>query len=224
MARKKKSKLTKFRQATGKRIKKVRKATGKRISRLRRSVPKTAKKYKKAVSRKVGRATRSASKALGNTPAAKSLKKSIKANGGAAATVMRWADAIASLGASEDLLKLSKVLAQAAKSNIAFGFRSETDPYGDKWKDRADGSTDRQILTQTSELRRSWNSTVRPSGFRIKSAKSYAKHHQYGTRRMVARKMVPDNGNLPPEWSREFNHMARLWQKRVLRNVKRKFR
>ncbi len=141
-----------------------------------------------------------------------------------AATVKNWAKAVEGMGTKQQLLMLSKALAQAAKSNISTGFRFETDPYGDKWKERADGSTDRQILTQTSELRRSWNSTVRPSGFRIKSAKSYAKHHQYGTRRMVARKMVPDNGNLPPEWSREFNHMARLWQKRVLRRVKGKLR
>lgn len=138
-----------------------------------------------------------------------------------AGRINSWAKAIKGLGTEQQLLMLSKSLAQASKSNISFGFRAESDPYGDKWAPRASGETSKALLVDTGRLKRSWTSTVRSSGFKIRSAVEYAKHHQFGTRRMVARKMVPDSGALPPEWSREFNHMARRWQKRVLNKVKR---
>jgi phage gpG-like protein len=139
--------------------------------------------------------------------------------------VASWAKAIATLGSDKDLLQLSKALAQAAKSNIALGFRSETDPYGKQWEERANGDTSRSLLVKTGRLKRSWNQQVRPYGFKIRSAVDYAKHHQFGTKRgLPARRMVPSPGDLPREWAAEFNAMARKWQKRTMNRVKRKFR
>lgn len=151
-----------------------------------------------------------------------------KASDPAARKVMRWADAIASLGASEDLLKLSKALAQAAKAEISAGFRAEADPYGKPWKERESGDTSRALLVQTGRMKRSFTSQQRPritpAGFTIRSAVDYAKHHQRGTKKMAARKMVPDTGRLPESWAKEFDHMAKLWQRKVLRRARKAFR
>jgi len=97
---------------------------------------------------------------------------------------------------------ISQNLAQEVLELIAEGFAQQRDPYGAGWrpKKRSDG---RSILVRQGRLRRSFTLTrVNSTGFRIGSSVSYGSYHQTGTRRMVARKMVPDDGRLPPSWER----------------------
>lgn len=98
-------------------------------------------------------------------------------------------------------------LAQEALNLIAEGFAQERDPYRVPWapKQRPDG---RAILVRHGRLRRSFTRKQTGStGFRIGSAVGYAGYHQSGTSRMVARRMVPVAGKLPPEWAKAFREV-----------------
>lgn len=91
---------------------------------------------------------------------------------------------------------------------IKDGFRAETDPSGKPWarKKVRDG---RKILSgKTSNLKGGWHyRRADKGGFVISPGVSYATYHQTGTKRMVARKMVPD-GKLPPAWSKALEEVA----------------
>lgn len=122
----------------------------------------------------------------------------------------RFINTLERLGDNRTLEKLSKNLCEEALSLTAQGFRDQADPYGSKWrgKKRPDG---RAILVgKTARLRRSWHRVrVDSRGFRIATGVTYGSYHQLGTSRMVARKMVPDPGALPPKWRHAMNQAAR---------------
>jgi phage gpG-like protein len=84
---------------------------------------------------------------------------------------------------------------------IQDGFRRSRDPFGHSWaaKKHPDG---RAILVgRTTRLRRSWHLERSARGvITVASGVVYATFHQTGTRRMVPRKMVPDDA-LPPDWN-----------------------
>jgi phage gpG-like protein len=88
------------------------------------------------------------------------------------------------------------------------GFREQRNPFGHAWppKKRPDG---RAILVgRTTRLRRSWHLERTARGvITIASAVVYTPYHQHGTRRMPARKMVPDD-ELPPAWNAALNETA----------------
>lgn len=88
------------------------------------------------------------------------------------------------------------------------GFREQRNPFGRAWapKKRPDG---RAILVgRTTRLRRSWHLERTARGvITIASSVVYTPHIQHGTRRMVARKMIPDD-ELPPSWNAALNETA----------------
>lgn len=104
------------------------------------------------------------------------------------------------LRASDRVLRsVAKNMAEEALDLVAQGFADEKDPYGRAWaklKVRRG-----KILQDTARLKRSWHRVkLSETGFTIAAGASYATFHQAGTKRMAARKMVPDGGNLPASW------------------------
>ncbi len=111
-------------------------------------------------------------------------------------TVMELADRISSIGSATFMNAMSEALADETIEQIDQCFRYERDPYGRAWeplKYRPSVS----ILDLTHKLRNSFRKIeVRPGRFIIQSDSEYAVHHQYGTKTMAARKIVPDGNDL----------------------------
>lgn len=101
------------------------------------------------------------------------------------------------------LEKLSSQLQADALKLVADGFREESDPEGNRW---APIKRPGKILQKTGRLRASWSPEATSSGgFSLKSNVEYAEYHQYGTRKMTARPMVPTaNKGLPRKWAESF--------------------
>jgi phage gpG-like protein len=101
--------------------------------------------------------------------------------------------------------RITKSVAEELLGLVQDGFRSETDPAGRRWerKKRPDG---RQVLVgKTARLRRGWHvEKMGRTSVTIAPAVDYADFHQQGTKRMVARKMVPE-GVLPRAWGDRIN-------------------
>lgn len=95
-------------------------------------------------------------------------------------------------------------MADKALGLVAEGFGRESDPFGNRWapKKRPDG---RAILRgETNRLVQWRKAFVSQHGYRVTSTAPYARFHQTGTKRMVARKMAPTGNRLPANWSSEF--------------------
>jgi phage gpG-like protein len=113
--------------------------------------------------------------------------------------------------ATPELLEAISVSgAEEMISLVKDGFRDETDPYGKKWA-RKKKKNGRKILSgKTSRLKGGWHyKRADKGGFTISPSVDYAAYHQTGTRRMVARKMVPDSRGLPREWSKKLEEVAK---------------
>jgi phage gpG-like protein len=104
--------------------------------------------------------------------------------------------------------ELREGLARAAEAEIVSGFDRSADPYGNRWEPlkaergrRAGG----QPLVDTGKLRSSYAARPSATGFDVQSRTSYAGYHQYGTKRIPARPMVPNRrDDLGPYWRRSF--------------------
>jgi phage gpG-like protein len=104
--------------------------------------------------------------------------------------------------------KLRASLAYAAEQEIVQGFDRSADPYGNRWAPlkaergrRAGG----QPLVDTGKLRSSYEARQTGTGFEVRSRAGYAGYHQYGTKRIPARPMVPNRrDDLGPYWRRTF--------------------
>src|ERR1700674_1971207 len=97
-------------------------------------------------------------------------------------------------------------IAEAARTEIVLGFERGQDPYGRSW-DRLKARTGRRVggqpLRDRGQLQNSFNVRPNATGFTV-SAVYYAAFHQHGTRRMVARPMVPTGSEIGPIWRRSF--------------------
>lgn len=75
--------------------------------------------------------------------------------------------------------RLARVVGEAARTELALGFRNSIDPYGTPWAPlkRRKGKP----LLDTGRLRSSFTYHASASGLRVGSNVVYAKFHQYGT-------------------------------------------
>ena len=117
----------------------------------------------------------------------------------------------------EDIrLLVATSLAEECLSLVSTTFRTETDPYGDKWapKKRPDG---RKVLSgRTSRLKNGWHRKhVDANEVVIAPAVAYAAPHQNpqrganGQLKRPRRMMVPDaTRGLPPRWQTKLNEAA----------------
>lgn len=108
---------------------------------------------------------------------------------------------------------LAEAVAEEALYLVQEGFGASTDPYGADWAPKADGS--KCNLVATCDLRRGWHrKSLSADQTTIGPSVDYGKWHQSGTHhegggiKMVARKMVPDDGDIPPEWEQAIEEAA----------------
>lgn len=100
---------------------------------------------------------------------------------------------------------LERVIQKEAKLTrrmISEGFDKSQDPYGRAWKQTKQPN---KILVKTTRLRRSFR--VTPLGRKsmmIRTGVFYAKFHQYGTRYIDVRKMIPEPGRPSTKWKRRW--------------------
>lgn len=81
------------------------------------------------------------------------------------------------------------------------GFEAERNPYGAKWKKiKRDG----RILQKTGAMRASFKVRYLAKAVSVFASLNYANFHQFGTRNMVRREMVPMRG-LPRLWRRDLD-------------------
>jgi phage virion morphogenesis protein len=121
----------------------------------------------------------------------------------------------------QSLAKLSKKLAKETLNLIEEGFRDQSDPYGNRWaalkaprrRGKARGRTrgGHRILSDTGGLKRFRVQRADGAGFKIAATVDYAVYHQSGTRKMVARRVVPDESGLPPAWLRRYDDTVGEW-------------
>lgn len=114
------------------------------------------------------------------------------------------------------LLAASREMRQEGLKLIDEGFQSRTDPIGRKWKRRKKRKP-WPILNKTLALRRGWKGQSNKTSFSFVNAVPYTVFHQKGTRKMVARKMVPDR-SLSPKWRAR---MAKVYQKAASKHFSR---
>lgn len=89
------------------------------------------------------------------------------------------------------------------------GFDERKDPVGRRWK-RRKKAYPWPILNKTLLLRKSWRARqAGRNGVYLTNPVYYAVFHQRGTRKMVARKMVPDQ-SLSPKWR---SRLMKVWSK-----------
>lgn len=108
------------------------------------------------------------------------------------------------------LLMTSRELAKEGLRLIDEGFEKRQDPLGHKWK-RRKKRYPWPILNKTLALRRGWKTESNQHAFKFINPTFYTVFHQKGTRKMVARKMVPDR-SLSPKWRAR---MHKVWLKQA---------
>ena len=72
-------------------------------------------------------------------------------------------------------------LGEEAHALISEGFRTQTDPYGDRWKDKVISDGRSALSGATSRLKNFAPAVISRLGFRISSTVNYAVFHQGGT-------------------------------------------
>lgn len=116
----------------------------------------------------------------------------------------RWERSLGRIGDPRTAFEIADEMADVALGLVAQNFANQADPFGNRWapKKRPDG---RPILRgETNRLVQWRKAFVNQHGYRVTSAAPYARYHQTGTRRMVARRMVPTGNRLPSLWASEF--------------------
>lgn len=109
------------------------------------------------------------------------------------------------VGGGSHMPILATNLGQEAVTQVQLGFQASKDPYGAGWaplKRRAG-----QPLRDTGRLANSFTFEASPTQVRVWTNVAYAGYHQTGTKKMVARKMVPDD-DLPLAWEQAFVEAA----------------
>lgn len=93
--------------------------------------------------------------------------------------------------------RMARLAATAITAKLQAGFDAGADPYGNGWAAKKNGEASH--LEETGAMR-AGVMAVPASGSGLNMlAPSPANYHQSGTSRMVARKVLPDNG-VPASW------------------------
>lgn len=82
---------------------------------------------------------------------------------------------------------------------IAAGYRTSTDPYGAAWTPLKHRNGKPLVLT--GAFRDTWMAYPTPTGVRFVSGVDYGAYHQYGTRTIPFRRVIPlQSQGLPKPW------------------------
>lgn len=109
--------------------------------------------------------------------------------------------------ADQALLRASQLIRKEVLTLIDEGFRDKVDPIGRKWAARKSwyqaylkrGGVPYPLMNKTLTLRHGWFFRVGKKQVTFGNDTPYARWHQDGTGKMVARKMIPDK-KLSPKW------------------------
>ncbi len=83
---------------------------------------------------------------------------------------------------------------------IAAGYKTSTDPYGARWQPLK--YRDGKPLVLTGAFRDSWMANPTSTGVRFTSGVGYGAYHQYGTRSIPFRRVIPMRSyGLPKAWT-----------------------
>lgn len=83
---------------------------------------------------------------------------------------------------------------------IAKGYRDSVDPYGSRWEPLK--SREGKPLVRSGLFRDTWMAYPTPTGVRFSSMVNYGAFHQYGTRTIPFRRVIPmQQYGLPKEWA-----------------------
>lgn len=108
----------------------------------------------------------------------------------------------------------NNAMAEEMVGLIKDGFRTETDPYGKKWKPKKKPDGRKTLSGKTSRLKGGWHVKRKSdSSFTVAPSVDYATPHQTGapSRNLVPRRMVPTQSRgLPGKWSKAFKEVALL--------------
>lgn len=93
--------------------------------------------------------------------------------------------------------EIMKAVGSEMLSLVDQGFDAQKNPYGRSWaKIRRAG----RILQKTGVMRNSFKVLHRGSAVSVFASVNYAAFHQFGTKHMVRRMMVPGKSGLPRAW------------------------
>jgi phage gpG-like protein len=109
----------------------------------------------------------------------------------------------------EMLGAVHKTIGRSVRRLITEGFEKRQAPDGKAWAKREDDKP-HPILEETGKMRRGWRVITSPKGITAKNKMKHTRFHQFGTRTMVARPMVPRKGQQLPE----------RWRVAILRSAK----
>jgi phage virion morphogenesis protein len=113
--------------------------------------------------------------------------------------------------------ELAQILAAEALHQVEEGFLAERDPSGRPWarfskntRRRRGSMSAAKLLRDTGRMFNSRAAAPTAGGFRLSLTAEYAAAHQYGTKTIPRRQMVPekDTGGLGPIWLEAFNREA----------------
>jgi hypothetical protein len=118
--------------------------------------------------------------------------------------------------APKALAEMSQAMAEETVTLISDGFRSETDPYGDRWKPKQARDGRKTLSGKTSRLKRWQVERANKGGFRVSPTVNYAAPHQsprprpeWGGKALPRRMMIPSaERGLPRAWSRAYTEIG----------------
>lgn len=129
---------------------------------------------------------------------------------GSTAPLVRFAEVLRSAG-DDALPTIAEQIAEEMVNLSAKGFKKKADPYGARWAPRVrttKRNAGKNLLVATGVMRDSVSATHTATTATVQYGQSYAQFHQDGTSKMVARKLVPDEGRIPDTWATEFADVA----------------
>lgn len=118
-------------------------------------------------------------------------------------------DIIDKLEGADGLLDdIADSLAEETVNLVREGFGKATDPYGSAWKATKKGN--KPLHGRSGNLRTAWSARAGGGRFGVKSGVGYSVFHQDGAPRagIDPRKMVPDDGDIPPKWEKRFDEVT----------------
>jgi phage gpG-like protein len=104
--------------------------------------------------------------------------------------------------------ELLAAMADAALELVRQEFAMSRDPYGNPWAPPKKPRFGGPVLVKTGRMQGRIRRRVSADAFTLVSPVPYSGFHQSGTRRMVRRRIFPDDGSIPPEWTRTFERIA----------------
>lgn len=128
------------------------------------------------------------------------------------AKMAEWAKRFEDLASPQFKGALTKEMSKDSLDFIQEGFRTESTPYGMKWRPKKIPNG-QQILVEKDKMRRRFRARVGLGSFAIGSDTPYTNRHQYGFKgpdslgRKIStprRQMWPDPNKLPAKWIRSY--------------------